>query len=273
MAPAENQETKSTLEKGNSPRTGRSMLTRIVFPVIIGLLLMATIALFARSRAQSSRLEEAARGLTVAEEQAADLGRDLTDRLRELNDLADQLRIVEAGRGQLQEEVVELRAGRTQLQSRVEALQSDNRILDQRLRAEQSSLAELRQDFQESRESQKRYLDQIERLLEEKNKLQDRLAESPAVEMPGLLVRNVRTEVPALRGTILKVNTDYDFVIINRGGGDGVVPGVGFRVLDGDREVGEITATRVLPDMTIADINRARTHRQLKTGFTVLINE
>lgn len=273
MALAENQETNSPLEKGTSPHTGKSMITRIIFPVIIGLLLVATIALFARSRAQSTRLEEEARGRTIAEEQAADLGRDLSDRLRELNDLADQIRIIEAGRGQLQEEVVELRVGRTQLQSRVEILQNQNQSLDERLRAEQSSLTELRQDFRDSREAQKRYLDQIEKLLEEKNQLQDRLAGSPAVEMPGLLVRDGRTEVPSLRGTILKINTDYDFVVINRGGGDGVVPGVGFRVLDGDREVGEITATRVLPDMTIADINRARTHRQLKTGFTVLINE
>ncbi len=280
MAPEANQERITNQEKVTSPGegkppagAGRPAMTRIVFPVIIGLLVVATIALFARSRSQAARLEEAARARTIAEEQAADLERDLSGRLRELNETADQLRIAEAGRRQLQEEVVELRAGRIQLQSRVENLQNQNQSLDERLRAEQSSLAELRSDFRESRDAQKRYLDRIENLLAEKNELQDRLARNPAVEMPGLLVKDAGTEVPSLRGTILKVNTDYGFVVINRGSGDGVVTGTGFLVLDDDREVGEVTATRVLPDMTVADINSARTHRQLKTGFTVLINE
>jgi len=155
----------------------------------------------------------------------------------------------------------------------VENLQNQNESLNERLRAEQTALSDLRRDFQESREAQKRYLDRIEKLLEDKNELQDRLTRRPDVEMPGLLVRDGETEIPSLRGTILKVNTDYDFVVINRGSGDGVVPGVSFRILDDDREVGEVTATRVLPDMTVADIDTARTHRQLKTGFTALVDE
>ncbi len=252
---------------------GRAGLSRLIFPVIIGLLAVAVIALFARTRSQSGRLEEETSARRVAEEQTADLERDLADRLRELNDVADQFRLAEAGRSQLQDEVVELRSGRILLESRLENLQSQNRDLDERLQAEQASLAELRESFRESREAQKRYLDQIEKLLADKSELQDRLASARTVEMPGLLVKEGREAVPSFRGTILKVNPDYNFVVINRGSGDGVVSGTRFRVLDGDREVGEVAATRVLPDMTVADINAAQTRRQLRTGFTVLINE
>ncbi|MDP8235162.1 MAG: hypothetical protein P9M08_02135 [Candidatus Erginobacter occultus] len=279
MAPEEIEDRKTNPKAENSPKPetpasdGRPGPARIIFPVVIGLLIVAAIALFAKTRSQSAKLEEEARARQIAQEQAADLERDLSDRLRELNDISDQLRMTEAVRGQLQEEVVELRAGRTQLQSRVETLQNQNESLDERLQAEQASLAELRQDFQESRDAQKRYLEQIEKLLEDKSELQDRLARKPAVDMPGLLVTDGREDFPALRGTILKVNSDYDFVVINRGSGDGVVAGVRFRVLDDDQEVGEVTATRVLPDMTVADINPALTHRQLKTGFTVLVDE
>jgi hypothetical protein len=279
MAPEETEVRKTNPQVENSPKPetpasdGRAGPARIIFPVVIGLLIVAAIALFAKTRSQSAKLEEEARARQIAQEQAADLERDLSDRLRELNDISDQLRMTEAVRGQLQEEVVELRAGRIQLQSRVETLQDQNTSLDERLRAEQASLAELRQDFRESRDAQRRYLEQIEKLLEDKSELQDRLARKPAVDMPGLLVTDGREEFPSLRGTILKVNSDYDFVVINRGSGDGVITGVRFRVLDDDREVGEVTATRVLPDMTVADIDPALTHRQLKTGFTVLVDE
>ncbi len=257
----------------SSPGGNRSILTRIIFPVAIGLLAVAAIALFARTRAQSGRLEEEISARRVAEEQSEDLERDLAEQLRELNDVSDRLRFAESGRDQLQQEVIELRAGRVQLQSRVETLEGRNQSLEDRLEAEQATLAELRQDFRESRDAQKRYLDQIERLLGEKNELQDQLAQARTVDMPGLTVRDRRPDLPSLRGTILKVNRDYDFVVLNRGSGDGVHTGVRFRVLDGDREIGEVTATRVLPDMTVADINRARTHRQLRTGFSVLVDE
>ncbi len=256
-----------------APGGDQSILARVIFPVVIGLLAVAVIALFARTRAQSGRLDEEAGARRTAEEQAEDLERDLADQLRELNNVSEQLRFAEAGRDQLQEEVVELRAGRVQLQSRVETLEDRNRSLEERLEAEREALAEIRQDFREGRDAQKRYLDQIERLLEEKNELQDQLALARTVEMPGLTVRDRRPDLPSLRGTILKVNREYDFVVLNRGSGDGVHTGVRFRVLDGDREIGEVTATRVLPDMTVADIDRARTHRPLRTGFSVLVHE
>ncbi len=280
MAPEEMEEKKPEQTRKASPQKeqpasegGRPALTRIIFPVVIGLLAVAVIALFAKTRTQSGRLDEETSARRVAEEQSEDLERDLADQLREFNDVSDRLRFAEAGRDQLQEEVVELRAGRIQLQSRVDTLEGQNRSLEERLRAEQTTLAELRTDFRESREAQKRYLDQIERLLEEKSDLQDRLAEARTVEMPGLTVRDRRPDLPSLRGTILKVNRDYDFVVLNRGSSDGVYTGIRFRVLDGDREIGEVTATRVLPDMTVADINRAQTHRQLRTGFSVLVHE
>jgi vacuolar-type H+-ATPase subunit I/STV1 len=280
MPPEENEVRKPTPEEepsaGNeqpAPSGGRPALSRLIFPVIIGLLAVAVIALFAKTRSQSGRLDEEAGARKVAEELTADLERDLADQLRELNDVSDQLRFAEAGRSQLQAEVVELRASRIQLESRVESLQSQNTSLDERLRAEQAALSELRESFRESREAQKRYLDQIEKLLEDKNELQNRLAAGRTVEMPGLLVKDGREAIPSFRGTILKVNPDYNFVVINRGSSDGVVSGARFKVLDGDREIGEVTATRILPDMTVADINTTQTYRQLRTGFTVLVNE
>jgi len=91
--------------------------------------------------------------------------------------------------------------------------------------------------------------------------------------MPGLVVKDSPSAIPSLTGTILKVNQKYGFVVLNRGDSDGIKKGDHFRVMDRNKEIGEVIATRVLPDMTAADIDRSQTHRRLKKGFAVFLHE
>ncbi|MEA1928850.1 MAG: hypothetical protein U9N73_11655 [Candidatus Auribacterota bacterium] len=258
---------------------GKLQLSRIIFPVIIGILVVAVIAIFAKFRSQSSLLSEEVETRQTLEVQVNDLENQLTTQIRESNELTNGLKTLQTERDQLQAESSTLKSGNTQLQAQLENALAFSRTLEERLKAEKAALAELQTTTREDRQTQKRLYTKIEELLEEKKDLQDKLFQaksggaSTAVEMPGLVVKNNQSAIPSLRGTILTVNQNYAFVIINRGDSDGVKKGDRFRVLDRNNEIGEVVATRILPDMTIADIDPRQTHRRLEKGFSVYLHE
>ncbi len=140
---------------------------RIIFPVVIGILLVAVIALLATTRSQAGKLRRMVRAREIAEERADGLEQNLSLRLEELNDITDRLRLAEADRDQLQEEAAELLSGRNRLQARVENLENQNRDLTRQLRAEQAALAELREEFRTYRETRERPPDQGEKPTED----------------------------------------------------------------------------------------------------------
>lgn len=265
--------------KGRKTLSGAA-LRRFIGPVIIGILVVGVIALFAHTRSQSQKLDEEIEKRRTIEGQVTDLEQSLTGKIRELNDTGNKLATAQTDRDQLQEKVTTLTSGHTQLKTRLESARSYTITLEERLKAEQETIAELQASVKEDRQTQKRLFAKIESLLEDKKTLQDKLFQSQsrtagdgAVDMPGLVVKDSRSAIPSLRGTILKVNQKYAFVVFNRGESDGVKAGDRFRVMDRNKEIGEVIAKRVLPDMTVADINPRKTHRQLKKGFSVFPNE
>jgi len=274
-APATNDA--AAVAAGISPKS--LTLRRIIAPVIIGLLVVAVIALFARNRSQSKQLTEEIETRQTVEGQVNKLEDQLSSQIRKSNELADGLKTVQTERDQFQAEADTLKAGQIQLKKQLDSTLAFSKTLEERLKAEKDTIAELQSAAKESRQNQKQLYDKLEALLDEKKTLQDELFQAKsgtsaqAVEMPGLIVKDSRSSIPSLRGTILKVNQQYNFVVFNRGESDGVKKGDCFRVMDRNREIGEVVATRVLPDMTVADIDGRQTHRRLKKGFSVFLHE
>ena len=254
-------------------------LRRIIAPVIIGLLIVAVIALFARTRSQSQQLVTEVETRQTIEAQIDDLENQLSSQIKETNELANGLKTVQTERDQFQTEAATLKSGQIQLKRQLDSSLAFSKTLEERLKAEKDTIAELQTTAKESRQNEKQLYDKLESLLDEKKTLQDELFQAKSgtsastVDMPGLIVKDSRSSIPSLRGTVLKVNQQYDFVVFNRGESDGVRQGDRFRVMDRNREIGEVVATRVLPDMTVADIDRRQTHRRLKKGFSVFLNE
>jgi len=255
------------------------ILKRLIAPVIIGLLVVAVIALFARTRSQSKQLTVEVETRQSLEGQINDLESQLTSQIRETNELADGLKTVRTERDQFQAEATTLKAGQIQLKKQLDNTLAFSKTLEERLKVEKATIAELQTAARESRQNQKELYEKLESLLNEKKELQDELFQaksgitSGAVNMPGLVVKDSPSAIPSLTGTILKVNQKYEFVVLNRGDSDGVKKGDRFRVMDRNKEIGEVIATRVLPDMTVADIDRSQTHRRLKKGFSVFLHE
>jgi uncharacterized phage infection (PIP) family protein YhgE len=254
-------------------------IRRIIAPVIIGLLVVAVIALFARTRSQSQQLVDEVETRQAIEVQVNDLENQLSSQIRERNELENGLKTVRTERDQFQTEATTLKSGQIQLKKQLESSLAFSKTLEERLKAEKDTIAELQATAKESRQNQKQLYEKLESLLNEKKTLQDELFQSKSgasgstVDMPGLIVKDSRSAIPSLRGTVLKVNQQYDFVVFNRGESDGVQQGDRFRVMDRNKEIGEVVATRVLPDMTVADIDRRLTHRRLKKGFSVFLHE
>ena len=254
-------------------------IRRIIAPVIIGLLVVAMIALFARTRSQSQKLIDEGENRQSLEGQIDDLENQLTSQIKDTNELENGLKTLQTERDQFRAESTTLKSSQVQLKKQLESTLAFSKTLEERLKAEKETIAELQASEKESRDNQKQLYDKLESLLDEKKTLQDELFQAKsgtstgAVDMPGLVVKDSRSSIPALSGTILKVNQQYNFVVFNRGESDGVKQGDSFRVMDRNKEIGEVTATRVLPDMTVADINRHQTHRRLKKGFSVFLHE
>lgn len=273
----ENNDTVGATAAGIPPKS--FTLRRIIALVIIGVLVVAVIALFARTRSQSQQLMDEVETRQAIEGQINDLENQLTSQIRETNELVNGLKTVQSERNQFQTEASTLKSEQIQLKLQLENTLAFSKTLEERLRAEKEIIAELQATAKESRQNQKRLYEKLETLLDEKKTLQDDLFQAKSgtsagtIDMPGLIVKDSRASIPSLQGTILKVNQQYDFVVFNRGESDGVSQGDHFRVMDRNKEIGEVVATRVLPDMTVADIDRRQTHRSLKKGFSVFLHE
>ena len=274
-SPSPSPGTQTQFGAGSPPTQDPGLLKRLIVPVLIGILVVAVIALFAQNRSQSGRLNEETAKREEAQSQLEKLEKDLAAKLGELNSVKNDLTRTSGDRDKLKEEVDSLKADQVQIKARLETARSYREELEKRLKAEKNTVSELQQALREDREKQKELFNKIEDLLDEKMSLQEKLVNlkktGGAVEMPELVVSD--DTAGSLNGTVLAVNDQYDFVVFNRGENDGVTPGSSFWVYDNGKKVGEVIARRIFPEMTVADINKDYTHRPLKKRFTVSLNE
>ena len=87
------------------------------------------------------------------------------------------------------------------------------------------------------------------------------------VELPPIIVQK---DLPArsipVRGRLVEVNADHNFVIVDKGSLDGVRVGMTFDILRGNGSIGRVTAVRVRPQLTACDIVRANTPGPVQIG-------
>lgn len=261
----------------NSEPSSSIPLFRIIGLVLIGLLLAGVIFLFLRTRNQTARLREEIQKNESAGLRMEDMEKSMSRHLSRINELQNELNAASGKRDELQTKLTSLEADRARLETQLESSKNYQKTLQERLRTEEATLARLQTRFDEERATQKMLFSKIERLMEEKSNLREKIAKlekgTASVTMPRLVVGHDLPSPPSPEGTILAVNRRYDFVVFNLGGEDGVKVGDHFSVFDHDQKIGELVARRVLSSLTVADIVTEETQRRLRKNFSVILHE
>ncbi|MBI4342883.1 MAG: hypothetical protein HY599_05915 [Candidatus Omnitrophica bacterium] len=90
---------------------------------------------------------------------------------------------------------------------------------------------------------------------------------SGAVELPPIIVRKDRAGVSApVRGRLMEVNREHNFIVVDKGSLDGVRVGMTFEILRSGGVVGRATVVRVRPQLSACDVLRSRTPGPLQVG-------
>ena len=93
---------------------------------------------------------------------------------------------------------------------------------------------------------------------------------SSSLPSPGMRVTAMDASIPD--GKVLSVNQEHQFVVIGLGEKDGIKPGMRFKVLRGDEEVGSIEVIETRPSIAAADIKEIRT-ASLQAEDRVLLSQ
>ena len=214
----ENPEEINQLPQNSKPLLSAPLL-RIIGMVLIGLLLAGIIFLFLRTRSQSARLREEVQKNESASIRMEDMEKSMSRHLSQINELQNELNATGGKRDEFQARVTTLEADRARLETQLENSQNYQKTLQERLRTEEATLARLQTQFDEERATQKMLFSKIERLMEEKSTLKEKIAKletgTASVTMPRLVVGQEQPFPPSLKGTILAVNRRYDFVVFN----------------------------------------------------------
>ncbi len=260
----------------DSPASRGLLLPRIIISVIIGGLLVLVIFFYLRAQSRAEKLARETQAREKANLRISQVEGELTQRLDRINQLENKLTESDQLRQKLAERFSQLDKVHVQLTEQLKSSQAEQKMLRERLQEEQKSLVEARKKNDEERKTEKMLFAKIEKLMNEKVSLQEKLVQlqssAPAsVNIPQLVVSEDKQYSASLRGTILAVNRRYNFVVFDLGGKDGVKVGDRFFVFDYNRKVGEVLVRRVLPSMTVADIKQSI--GGIKKNFTVILHD
>jgi len=154
------------------------------------------------------------------------------------------------------------------------------------LEQQKSLRADLEKNFSQTQADVQKLQTQLEDLTNKKaeleTKLQELEAKSQGVELGKIVVSNegqaprggVKEEKPkaaiALEGKILVVNKDYNFIVINLGGKDGVQLGDIFSIYHGNKYAGEVTVEKVHDSMSAAGFKGQDLKDKISEGDKVM---
>ena len=93
---------------------------------------------------------------------------------------------------------------------------------------------------------------------------------SASVELPPIVV-NSDTSVKSLRGEVLAVNKNDNFVIIDLGAGSGVKPGLKFNVLQSGNAIGVIEIVETRSEISAANIKEVSSGYSIHEGDKVIL--
>ena len=114
----------------------------------------------------------------------------------------------------------------------------------------------------------------VAKMEDEQQDLKDKITtlEQTVVELEGLTGSgNVKALPKGLHGTVVVVNKDWNFVILDLGSNDGLVPNAEMLVHRGDKLIGKVLISGVTRDLSIADINAEWVQGQVKEGDFVAV--
>jgi len=114
----------------------------------------------------------------------------------------------------------------------------------------------------------------VARMEDEQQDLKDKITtlEQTVVELEGLTGEGSIKALPkGLHGKIVVVNKDWNFVILDLGSNDGLVPNAEMLVHRGDKLIGKVQISGVTRELSIADINADWVQGQVKEGDFVAV--
>ena len=114
----------------------------------------------------------------------------------------------------------------------------------------------------------------VAKMEDEQHDLKDKITtlEQTVVELEGLTGQgNVKALPKGLHGTVVVVNKDWNFVILDLGSNDGLVPNAEMLIHRGDKLIGKVLISGVTRDLSIADINTEWVQGQVKEGDFVAV--
>jgi predicted nuclease with TOPRIM domain len=168
----------------------------------------------------------------------------------------------------LEAKAMELEAKVTDLKRRLEEERILKDTLVTQLDEKEKEIAELKDTIGQTTEEKETFMrrisqlegqrdtlkTQLDKLRSAKKSLEERLKElmsSPDVDLKKIVVTSDNQN---LRGTVLAVNSEFDFVVINLGQDHGIKTGKVLTIYRAGQRVGDIRVARTYEAMSIADI-------------------
>ncbi len=180
---------------------------------------------------------------------------DLARTQTELATTKDELTATQGELTRTQEQVQQLNATVTAKNAEIATKEDTIASLEQEKATQQTQIDELN--------------NKIATMEDEKQDLNDKVVtlEQTIVDLEALKGESIGRPLPrGISGKIMLVNKDWNFVVLNLGSKDGLVPNAEMLVHRGDKLVGKIQISGVAKEMAIADINSSWSVSQVREG-------
>ncbi|HBR14589.1 MAG TPA: hypothetical protein DD723_03465 [Candidatus Omnitrophica bacterium] len=236
--------------------------------------------LLEKSRASEVKLEEELREL---KKQSFLLGEKNKEADERINSLLDEL---DLEKGLREETKLESASLKEKLEQELKVKQSiEEQLASVKKDLEQKSI-DLETNLQKEMNAKRELEAKVNDLTEQNKKIQEEMnkkkveGQLPAAVLNGLSstvdpeevdlekIVVVPDEIPD--GRILSVDTETEFVIVNLGEKDGIIPGKILSVYRGNDYLGDITITRVQPEMSAADFIPPFSSRKVRKNDQVV---
>lgn len=272
----------------------------------IGLVIVSVITTFAavtfymgRSAEQAKRLwaesqlEEVLKVKATLEQEKEELTRAKADLETKVQDLEGKVSSLEEQARQLSEEIATERRAAQAAREEMTAAKREASEARGRLEAERREKLTMADDLARAKQDVKRAQDELTQLRQAKEALERRvkeimggsaatdtivvtpplgtppLAGAPKGRPSGPVPDGGVTPLAAAEGSVLVVNREFNFVVVNLGERDGVKPGHFLEISRGNKSVAKVQVERVYENMAAANILPEATKEPIKEGDQV----
>ena len=186
-------------------------------------------------------------------------------------------------RDQLQQQLNDVASQKDNLSKKVTRLEFDKADAEKSLAQSREQMALLDRDYrrmaQQIAELQTRPLPGVDPLvtiapmggqLSAENAMPSAI--SGSIELPPIIVRKnqAATRAPGVRGRLMEVHPDHNFVVVDKGSEDGVRLGMTFDIVRSGNVVGRATVVRVRPQLSACDVFRLGASEVPQVGDAVV---